>query len=52
MFGPAWLTSGHSFDVENEHEQEMAACFKTSKLLAGFDLPHYTQSVWSVVRSV
>ena len=28
MFGPAWLAYGHSFAVENEHDQAMAAYFK------------------------
>ena len=27
-FGPAWLAYGHSFAVENEHDQAMAAYFK------------------------
>ena len=34
MFGPAWLAYGHSFAVENEHDQAMAAYFKASQLMA------------------
>lgn len=34
-FGPAWLAYGHSFAVENEHDQAMAAYFKASQLLKG-----------------
>ena len=30
MFGPAWLAYGHSFALENEHDQAMAAYFKVS----------------------
>ena len=30
MLGPAWLAYGHSFAVENEHDQAMAAYFKVS----------------------
>lgn len=37
-FGPAWLAYGHSFAVENEHDQAMAAYFKASQLLKGFVL--------------
>ena len=39
MFGPAWLAYGHSFAVENEHDQAMAAYFKASHLMAGCHLP-------------
>lgn len=35
-FGPAWLAYGHSFAVENEHDQAMAAYFKASQLLKGY----------------
>ena len=28
MLGPAWLAYGHSFAIENEHDQAMAAYFK------------------------
>ncbi|CAI6347241.1 unnamed protein product [Macrosiphum euphorbiae] len=38
-FGPAWLAYGHSFAVENEHDQAMAAYFKASQLLKGCHLP-------------
>ena len=39
MFGPAWLAYGHSFAVENEHDQAMAAYFKASQLMQGCHLP-------------
>ena len=39
MFGPTWLACGHSFAVENEHDQAMAAYFKASQLMAGCHLP-------------
>ena len=32
-FGPAWLAYGHSFAVENEHDQAMAAYFKAAQLM-------------------
>ncbi|XP_022248767.1 cell division cycle protein 16 homolog isoform X2 [Limulus polyphemus] len=35
VFGPAWLVYGHSFAVENEHDQAMAAYFKASQLMKG-----------------
>ena len=35
MFGPAWLTYGHSFAVEKEQDQAMSAYFKASQLMAG-----------------
>lgn len=35
LFGPAWLAYGHSFAVENEHDQAMAAYFKASQLMKG-----------------
>ena len=35
VFGPAWLTYGHSFAVENEHDQAMAAYFKACQLMKG-----------------
>jgi anaphase-promoting complex subunit 6 len=42
VFGPAWLLYGHSFAVESEHEQAMAAYFKASHLMKGCHLPlHY-----------
>ena len=34
-----WLTYGHSFALENEHDQAMAAYFKASQLMAGCHLP-------------
>ena len=39
MFGPAWLTYGYSFVVENKHDQAMSAYFKASQLMAGCHLP-------------
>ncbi len=39
LFGPAWLAYGHSFAVENEHDQAMAAYFKASQLMQGCHLP-------------
>jgi len=39
LFGPAWLAYGHSFAVENEHDQAMAAYFKACQLMRGCHLP-------------
>merc|ERR1719341_1576371 len=39
MLGPAWLAYGHSFAVENEHDQAMAAYFKACQLMRGCHLP-------------
>ncbi|RWS15248.1 cell division cycle protein 16-like isoform X1 [Dinothrombium tinctorium] len=39
VFGPAWLLYGHSFAVEKEHDQAMAAYFKASHLMKGCHLP-------------
>lgn len=39
VFGPGWLVYGHSFAVENEHDQAMAAYFKASQLMKGCHLP-------------
>ncbi|XP_076296997.1 cell division cycle protein 16 [Lasioglossum baleicum] len=39
LFGPAWLAYGHSFAVESEHDQAMAAYFKASQLMKGCHLP-------------
>uniref|UniRef100_A0A1B6CSF2 Cell division cycle protein 16 homolog n=1 Tax=Clastoptera arizonana TaxID=38151 RepID=A0A1B6CSF2_9HEMI len=39
LFGPAWLTYGHSFAADNEHDQAMAAYFKASQLMKGCHLP-------------
>lgn len=36
LFGPAWLAYGHSFAVDNEHDQAMAAYFKASQLMRGY----------------
>nr|CAD7444979.1 unnamed protein product [Timema bartmani] len=37
LFGPAWLAYGHSFAAENEHDQAMAAYFKSSQLMKGYE---------------
>jgi len=37
VFGPAWLAYGHSFALENEHDQAMAAYFKASQLMEGYE---------------
>uniref|UniRef100_A0A023GNI7 Putative anaphase-promoting complex apc cdc16 subunit n=1 Tax=Amblyomma triste TaxID=251400 RepID=A0A023GNI7_AMBTT len=39
VFGPAWLMYGHSFAVESEHDQAMAAYFKALQLIKGCHLP-------------
>lgn len=39
VFGPAWLAYGHSFALENEHDQAMAAYFKAFQLMKGCHLP-------------
>ncbi|XP_030754617.1 cell division cycle protein 16 homolog isoform X2 [Sitophilus oryzae] len=39
LFGPAWLAYGHSFAIESEHDQAMAAYFKASQLMKGCHLP-------------
>lgn len=39
VFAPAWLLYGHSFAVESEHDQAMAAYFKASHLMRGCHLP-------------
>jgi len=39
VFGPAWLAYGHSFAMENEHDQAMAAYFKAFQLMKGCHLP-------------
>jgi anaphase-promoting complex subunit 6 len=39
LLGPAWLAYGHSFAVENEHDQAMAAYFKACQLMRGCHLP-------------
>ena len=35
VFGAAWLAYGHSFAMENEHDQAMAAYFKACQLMKG-----------------
>ncbi|XP_074601392.1 cell division cycle protein 16 [Brevipalpus obovatus] len=39
VFGPAWLLYGHSFAIESEHDQAMAAYFKAFHLMKGCHLP-------------
>nr|XP_042909728.1 cell division cycle protein 16 homolog isoform X3 [Parasteatoda tepidariorum] len=39
FYGPAWLMYGHSFAVENEHDQAMAAYCRASQLMKGCHLP-------------
>nr|XP_022920577.1 cell division cycle protein 16 homolog [Onthophagus taurus] len=39
LFGPAWLAYGHSFTLDNEHDQAMVAYFKASQLMKGCHLP-------------
>ena len=39
VFGPAWLAYGHSFAIENEHDQAMATYFTSSQLMKGCHLP-------------
>lgn len=34
-YGFAWLVYGHSFAVENEHDQAMAAYFSASHIMKG-----------------
>lgn len=38
-FGPAWLGFGHSFAVEGEHDQAMAAYRTAARLMSGCHLP-------------
>uniref|UniRef100_A0A8D2CL96 Cell division cycle 16 n=1 Tax=Sciurus vulgaris TaxID=55149 RepID=A0A8D2CL96_SCIVU len=37
-YGPAWIAYGHSFAVESEHDQAMAAYFTAAQLMKGQDL--------------
>lgn len=39
VYGPAWLSFGHSFAAEGEHDQAMAAYFTASKLMPRCHLP-------------
>ncbi|KFM68530.1 Cell division cycle protein 16-like protein, partial [Stegodyphus mimosarum] len=39
VYGPAWLMYGHSFAIENEHDQAMAAYCRASQLMKGCHLP-------------
>lgn len=36
-YGPAWIAYGHSFAVESEHDQAMAAYFTAAQLMKGYD---------------
>ncbi|XP_055492604.1 cell division cycle protein 16 homolog isoform X1 [Leucoraja erinacea] len=38
-YGPAWIAYGHSFAVEGEHDQAMAAYFTAAQLMKGCHLP-------------
>uniref|UniRef100_A0A7N6B1L1 Cell division cycle 16 homolog (S. cerevisiae) n=1 Tax=Anabas testudineus TaxID=64144 RepID=A0A7N6B1L1_ANATE len=38
-YGPAWIAYGHSFAVESEHDQAMAAYFTAAQLMKGCHLP-------------
>uniref|UniRef100_A0A8C5FM72 Cell division cycle 16 homolog (S. cerevisiae) n=1 Tax=Gadus morhua TaxID=8049 RepID=A0A8C5FM72_GADMO len=35
-YGPAWIAYGHSFAVESEHDQAMAAYFTAAQLMKGW----------------
>ena len=35
-YGPAWIAYGHSFAVESEHDQAMAAYFTAAQLMKGY----------------
>uniref|UniRef100_A0A8C1GF84 Cell division cycle 16 homolog (S. cerevisiae) n=1 Tax=Cyprinus carpio TaxID=7962 RepID=A0A8C1GF84_CYPCA len=35
-YGPAWIAYGHSFAVESEHDQAMAAYFTSAQLMKGY----------------
>ena len=39
VFVPAWLAYGHSFALENEHDQAISAYFRGSQLMRGCHLP-------------
>ncbi|XP_033127040.1 cell division cycle protein 16 homolog [Anneissia japonica] len=39
LYGPAWLAFGHSFAIQGEHDQAMAAYFTASQLMKGCHLP-------------
>uniref|UniRef100_A0A665VLR0 Cell division cycle 16 homolog (S. cerevisiae) n=1 Tax=Echeneis naucrates TaxID=173247 RepID=A0A665VLR0_ECHNA len=36
-YGPAWIAYGHSFAVESEHDQAMAAYFTAAQLMKGWN---------------
>lgn len=48
-YGPAWIAYGHSFAVESEHDQAMAAYFTAAQLMKGYGRAHFWFSglVWS-----
>lgn len=35
-YGPAWIAYGHSFAMESEHDQAMAAYFTAAQLMKGY----------------
>ena len=39
-YGPAWIAYGHSFAVESEHDQAMAAYFTAAQLMKGCVRPY------------
>ncbi|XP_077975970.1 cell division cycle protein 16 homolog [Styela clava] len=53
MFGPAWLALGHSFALEGEHDQAMAAYFTATQLMRGSHLPYlYSGIEYSVTNNL
>uniref|UniRef100_A0A2K5DPI1 Cell division cycle 16 n=1 Tax=Aotus nancymaae TaxID=37293 RepID=A0A2K5DPI1_AOTNA len=47
-YGPAWIAYGHSFAVESEHDQAMAAYFTAAQLMKGYGRPCL---LWSLMSS-
>ena len=43
-YGPAWIAYGHSFAVESEHDQAMAAYFTAAQLMKGCVLKAYFET--------
>lgn len=53
MYGPAWLALGHSFAMEGEHDQAMAAYFTATQLMKGSHLPYlYSGMEYSVTNNI
>lgn len=49
-YGPAWIAYGHSFAVESEHDQAMAAYFTAAQLMKGLvDFLELSPSLLSVM---